>query len=329
MAYILLIIGFVLLVKGADTFVDGSVGIAEKFKIPSLIIGLTIVAMGTSAPEAAVSITAALAGQNDIATGNVIGSNIFNTIVVLGMCSAIKPIHVEGSMMKKEFPVNLAVTFLMLGLAITNLASTGGYVFSRVDGLVLLVAFIGYLLMTILPELKSEKEHPHEEEAHKPISMGLAVFKIAIGLVGIILGGRMVVDAASDIAINFGVSENLVGLTIVAIGTSLPELVTSIVAASKGESDMAVGNVIGSNIFNILFVLGISSAIHPINVNPISIYDLWILIAVTVLTTIFCKTGLKINRVEGVILVLIYVAYTAFLIIRSTSPMLGVTMVVS
>ena len=327
MAYILLIIGFVLLVKGADIFVDGSVGIAEKFKIPSLIIGLTIVAMGTSAPEAAVSITAALAGQNDIATGNVIGSNVFNTIVVLGACAAIKPIHVEGNMMKKEFPLNLVVTFLMLGLAVTNFASSGGYAFSRIDGAILLVAFVGYLLMTIMPELKSEKE-PAQEEEKKSISMGMAMVKIAIGLVGIILGGRIVVDAASDIAINFGVSENLVGLTIVAIGTSLPELVTSIVAASKGESDMAVGNVLGSNLFNILFVLGISSAIHPINVNPISIYDLWILIAVTVITTIFCRTGLKINRVEGITLVLIYVAYTAFLIVRSTSPMVGVTMVI-
>lgn len=327
MAYILLIVGFVLLVKGADIFVDGSVGIAEKFKIPSFIIGLTIVAMGTSAPEAAVSITAALAGQNDIATGNVIGSNIFNTIVVLGVCSAIRPIRVDGAMMKKEFPLNFVVAVLMLVLAVTNIGSAGGYAFSRIDGMIFLVGFVGYLLMTILPELNNDAKH--EEEEHKVISIPMAILKIGIGLVGIILGGRVVVDAASDIAAAFGVSENLIGLTIVAVGTSLPELVTSIVAAGKGESDMAVGNVIGSNLFNILFVLGISSAIHPINVNPLSIFDLWILLGITALTTLFCGTKLRLSRVEGVILTAIYIAYTVYLIMRSTGTMVAMTGVIA
>ncbi|MGN0711084.1 MAG: calcium/sodium antiporter [Anaerovoracaceae bacterium] len=321
MSYILLIAGFYLLVKGADVFVGGSVAIAERFRIPSFIIGLTIVAMGTSAPEAAVSITAALAGQNDIATGNVIGSNIFNTLVVLGACAAIKPINVESSMLKKDFSLNLFYAFLMLFLTFNIFSGAGGYTYSRADGIIFLVFFTGYMLITVLPETKKDRtsEQASGSSLDAPIpavSVHIALLKIAFGLAGIIVGGNFVVHSASAIAASFGVSANLIGLTIVAMGTSLPELVTSIVAALRGESDMAVGNVIGSNMFNILFVLGLSSTIHPITVNPVSITDLIILIAVSVITTIFCKTGGRLNKPEGIVLLMIYAAYMLFIISR-------------
>lgn len=319
MYYILLVLGFILLVKCADVFVDGSVGLAERFKVPSFIIGLTIVAMGTSAPEAAVSITAALAGQNDIATGNVIGSNMFNTLVVLGVCSMIKPIRIEPHLLKRDFPLNTIITIVMLLLSLDFLfvGSVNNY-FSRADGIILLIFFVIYLLIVTIPEAKKGLFHSHTDnrKSKKSVPILPAIFKITIGIIGVVLGGKLVVTSASYIATSLGVSQNIIGLTIVAIGTSLPELITSIMAALKGESDIAIGNVLGSNLFNILFVLGSSCSIHPINISPISILDMSILLIVTILTMIFFWTHRTLNKIEGGILLLFYILYTLLLIVR-------------
>ncbi|WP_054743919.1 calcium/sodium antiporter [Cellulosilyticum ruminicola] len=314
MAYILLIIGFVLLVKGSDYFVDGSSSIAQIFHIPTLIIGLTIVAFGTSAPEAAVSITAALKGQNDIAMGNVIGSNIFNTLVVVGGCAIITPFAVEDSVLKQDFPFSILITVALLFLGSDSFLNNGvPNVISRGDGLTLLLFFIVFIYNMIQAALKNK----HQEEDVKPkYSLGKGILIALGGIVGIVLGGELVVDSASKIAISFGLSETLVGLTIVAIGTSLPELVTSLVASKKGKSDIAIGNVVGSNIFNILLVLALSASIHPINVNVLSIYDLLILLGFNVITYIFAWIQKRVGRIEGSILVILYILYTVYIIIR-------------
>lgn len=314
MDYILLIIGFVLLVKGADFFVEGSSAIAKHFKIPAFIIGLTIVAMGTSAPEAAVSITAAVGGQNGIVAGNVIGSNMFNTLAVLGMCALIKPCPVAPKIVKGEYPMSGSVTILFIILALTTLGSSQTLYFSRIDGVILLAAFAAFLAFTVKKAFN--EDHSHDEDEIKDVSMGKAVIMVIFGLAGIIIGGQFVVNSASAIAASFGISETLIGLTIVAIGTSLPELVTSVAAATKGHTDIAVGNVIGSNIFNLLFVMGLSTTIHPVSIEMISIYDAAILTIITFVTLIPCIRHKHITRLWGAIMVILYAVYMAYIIIR-------------
>ena len=318
LSFVLLIVGFVLLVKGADFFVDGSSSIAKFMKIPSIVIGLTIVAFGTSAPEAAVSIIAGINGSNDIAVGNVIGSNMFNLLVVLGVSAAIKPVSIDGQIIKKDYPFMLLATLALVLFSFFSFFGGGtGRSISRIEAFILLALMVIFLYSVITSALRSRKENAAALEEDKP-KYGIVksiIFTVG-GLAGIIIGGQFVVDSASDIAIRFGMSETLVGLTIVAIGTSLPELVTSIVAAKKGESDIAIGNVVGSNVFNILFVLAASAAITPMNINGQSLVDLVILMAVTALTYVFCVTKKKINRPEGIILVLMYIGYMTYAIIR-------------
>lgn len=314
MDYILLIIGFIFLVKGADIFVDGSSAIAEYFRIPSFIIGLTIVAFGTSAPEAAVSITAAVTGQNGIALGNVIGSNLFNLLMVLGACALIKPCPVQAPVLRNEYPLSILAAALFAVLSLTTLGSNKMIYLSRIDGMILLAVFVFFLIMTILKAVKNPVGIPAEEG--KNISLPKGILLSLIGLAGIIAGGQLVVNNASDIAASFGVSQTLIGLTIVAIGTSLPELVTSIAAALKGETDIAVGNVIGSNLFNLLFVLGISVIIHPVDVDIISVYDSVILIVVSLIVMIPALSRKEIRRSWGVFFILLYAAYTWYILIR-------------
>ena len=295
MSYIILVIGFILLIKGADWFVDGASSIAKSLKIPSLIIGLTIVAFGTSAPEAAVSITGAFAGANDITVGNVVGSNIFNLLVVVGVAAFICPLNVKRSIIAKEFPFAIMGAFVLIVLGYdSKYHNYPDNVLTRADGIMLLVLLGIFMYYLIELALTSRKNGTDEEEEIKTYSM--------------------VVDAASDIAITFGMSQSMVGLTIVAVGTSLPELVTSIVAARKGESDIALGNVIGSNIFNIFFVLGISSFIHEITINNAVFFDMFIMLAASFITYGFAASKPKINKPEGAFLVLLYVAYMAFVI---------------
>lgn len=305
MMYLLLLIGFVLLIKGADLFVDGSSSIAGILKVPSVIIGLTIVAMGTSAPEAAVSINAGLAGNSDISLGNIVGSNIFNLLVVIGACAVIFPAASNEDILKRDLWWNIGVSVLLFALIFDGRIS-------RVEGLVLLAVFIFYIGLMIHSALKNRIE----ETPQDILPLWKSLLFVAIGLAAVVFGGDMVVDNASAIAKAWGMSDTLVGLTIVAIGTSLPELVTSITASKKGDSGIALGNAVGSCLFNILFILGMASTLTPINAVPELIIDTAILIAVTILILVVAKTGKKTNRVEGIICVAAYIIYTAYIIMR-------------
>lgn len=319
---VLLAIGFVLLIKGADLFVDGSAGVARLFKVPGVIIGLTIVAMGTSAPELAVSISAGLSGSNAIAVSNVVGSNIFNLLAVLGVCAIIKRVPVDPGIKKRDYPICLGATFILFVLSgnlvlagkadsIHDVTAEAGRLF-RWNGIVLIGLFILYIAYTIYLAKKTKTE---EEEAES-IPMWKCILYIALGLAAIVGGGQLVVEHAKSLALAWGMSETLVGLTIVAIGTSLPELVTSIVASGKGQNGMAVGNVVGSNLFNLLLILGVSSTLHPITISMASFVDLGMLLGVSLLAYVFVCTGNKINRFEGFCLLFLYAAYMGYSVWR-------------
>ena len=306
MEYILLIVGFVLLIKGADLFVDGASSVAAKLKVPSLIIGLTVVSIGTSLPEAAVSVSASLSGNNSISLGNVIGSNIFNLLMVVGVSSAILPIVTDRDMLKRDMPINIGITVL-LGILLFD-----GHL-SRLEALLLLLLLAAYMFLLIRSALKNRVE----AEETKVLSWAKSIVFIVLGVAAIIGGGQLVVNSAKTIALALGMSETLVGLTVVAIGTSLPELVTSVVAARKGDSGIAMGNVIGSNLFNILFILGMAGVIKPLTADAAFFIDTGILLGISALMLLFAFTKRKISRVEGITCVLIYVAYTAYIIMRA------------
>ena len=306
MTYLLLLIGFLLLIKGADYFVEGSSSVAKLLKVPSVIIGLTIVAMGTSAPEAAVSITAGLAGNNEIALSNIVGSNFFNLLVVVGVSAAVKPFLADKSIIKRDYPISILLTIILWFFARDG-------ILTRLEGVILLVLFVSYIGYMVYTSLKNRTTSDEPVKTLSPIKSALYILG---GIAAIIYGGDLVVDSASKIAATFGLSQTLIGLTIVAIGTSLPELVTSLVAARKGESELALGNVVGSNIFNIVFILGSSVAISPIAVAFESITDIILLLGATVLVYIFIRSGSKVTRTQGIISVLLYVLYTAYIIMR-------------
>ena len=303
---VLLLAGFVLLIKGADFFVDGSSSVAKLIGIPGFVIGLTVVAMGTSAPEAAVSISAGMQGSNEIAVSNVIGSNIFNLLVVAGICAVIKPYKIEKEMLRRDFPVNVAVSVVLLAMALAGSAIT------RFNGILMLSLFVLYIAFILVVAFKNRETQDSEEV--KTMSPVLSVLAIVGGLAAVIFGGDMVVDNATSIAKELGWSETFIGLTIIAIGTSLPELVTSIVAAKKGESGLAMGNVIGSNIFNIMLILGLSSAINPIPIDTNGIINIGVVIGVTALIYIACLVKKGMGRVVGAASVLGYCGYTAYLL---------------
>ena len=305
MMYVLLIVGFILLIKGADFFVDGASSTAKLLKVPSVIIGLTIVAMGTSAPEAAVSISAGLSGSSDIALSNVIGSNIFNLLIVVGVSAIICPMKTEKVILRRDI-------WWSLGAAVATLIMMTDMKISGAEGILLLGGMAAYIAVLVFDARKKRDEG----DEVKAMSLLKSIIYIVGGLAAIIIGGDLVVDSACDIAAAFGMSEALIGLTIVAAGTSLPELVTSIVAAKKGDSGLALGNVVGSNIFNILFILGSASALSTINVAPELFIDTAILIAVTLLMYFLCRTKEKTSRGEGALCVLVYSAYMAYIILR-------------
>lgn len=327
LALLYLVVGFVFLIKGADMFVDGSSNIAKLLKVPSIIIGLTVVALGTSLPEASVSISSALAGQNALAISNVVGSNIFNTLVVLGASALIKPVKVQIDSVKKEIPFSILCTIALLCSLIlgagTAVAAEGGeemttYTLGRIGGAVLLAFFAFYMYWQISSAMKARKagEIEDEEDDGKKISPVKSVIFIIIGVAAIILGGNLVVNGASTVAEKLGMSQTLIGMTIVAVGTSLPELVTSMVAAKKGESDLALGNAIGSNIFNIVFILGSSALISPMTVDILAVIDTIAVIAISALVLAFSATGKKISRTEGGIMVASYIAYLVYMCVR-------------
>ena len=327
LAFLGIVVGFVMLIKGADWFVEGSSSIAKALKVPTIIIGLTIVAMGTSLPEASVSINSALAGENALAISNVVGSNIFNTLVVLGASAALAPVCVQQNSIKKEIPFSILCTVALLAslicgikpVEIDNGAAHGfSFTLGLIGGIVLLGLFAFYMYWQISAALKSRKLglETEEEEEVKILPWWKTAIFIVVGIVLIIFGGEFVVEGASYVAARFGMSDTLIGMTIVALGTSLPELVTSIVAARKGESDLAIGNVIGSNIFNIVFVLGFSAVVQPITVDYLAIIDTVAVIGVSVLALAFSITGKKISRVEGIIMLAAYAGYFAYMFVR-------------
>ncbi|MFU0790495.1 MAG: calcium/sodium antiporter [Virgibacillus proomii] len=317
MAYLLLIFGFALLIKGADFFVDGSSNIARLLRIPPILIGLTIVAFGTSSPEATVSIIAAMQGTADVSIGNVVGSNIFNLTLVVGLATILFPIKVQNETIRKEIPFTLLASIALLVLiSDTFIEEFNINYISRSDGLIFLLFFSVFMYYVIEVALKS-RQVSVKEDVPSDIQWGKNIFITVLGLAGIIIGGQMVVDNGKEIAYAWGMSEALVGLTIIAIGTSLPELVTSIAAALKKESEIALGNIVGSNIFNILFVLGVSAVISPLQVNSKVITDIILMIVLTVLLLIFSRTNYKIGKAEGFILVIGYILYLTYIIIRN------------
>ncbi|MBD7936319.1 MULTISPECIES: calcium/sodium antiporter [Cytobacillus] len=317
MTYILLIVGFALLIKGADLFVDGSSNIARLLRVPPMLIGLTIVAFGTSSPEATVSIIAALEGSADVSLGNVLGSNIFNITLVVGATAFLYPLKVQSETIKKEIPFTFlaSVTLLILMSDIT-LQGFDSNLLTRSDGLVFLLFLSIFMYYVIEIGLKS-RQNIETTSTPQDLTWGKNIFISTLGLAAIIFGGNLVVNNGTEIAYSLGMSETLVGLTIVAIGTSLPELVTSITAALKKESEIALGNIVGSNIFNILFVLGASATISPLAVNDKVFIDVILMIILTVVLFIFSRTRFKIGKREGLILVFAYIIYLVYIIIRN------------
>lgn len=313
--FLLLIIGFVLLVKGADFFVDGSSSVARMLKVPSLIIGLTIVAMGTSLPETSVSVSAALAQKNELAISNAVGSNTFNLMIVCGVCALFCPLTVQKSTLLKEYPMSVGAAVLLLIFGMT------GMLVGRPEGVVMLVCFAAFIVWMVLSALKARKtsadaDVSEDTEEKKILPVWACILCILGGAAAIIFGGNLVVDSASKIAAAFGMSDTLIGLTIVAFGTSLPELVTSVVAAKKKEVDMALGNVIGSNLFNILMVLGISGTISPMSFTTENAVDLAVLIGFSVLVWAFCWAKKRLVRWQGGVMVALYAAYVVYICLR-------------
>ncbi len=318
LAILFLVLGFFFLVKGADIFVEGSSSVAKRLRVPSIIIGLTIVAMGTSLPETAVSVTASIAGNNALAVSNVIGSNIFNLMAVIGVCALLAPVTVQKDVLKRDFPFSVICAILLL-----ILGCIGPMVLGHIDGAIFLVIFAVFIVVLVRTAMQASKagngsgnESVETAEEMKIIPVWKSIVFIVLGAVGIAVGGDIVVNSASNIATKFGMSQTLVGLTIVSIGTSLPELVTSIVAARKNEVDMALGNAIGSNIFNILMVLGIASAISPIAFLTENLIDIAILLVFSLLVWVFAWTKKKINKAEGAVMLALYAAYVVYICIR-------------
>lgn len=312
MSFILIIIGFVLLIKGADWFVDGCSNVASALGIPSLIIGLTIVAFGTSAPEAAVSVTASIKGMNDISLGNVVGSNICNLLLVLGVSGMFGNLTARRKIITRDFIYCIFASVVLLILSFGFFVPSGSRgVITRTNGLILL-CFLGiYLYALVIDALKSVKDHEDKTEFKSK-----DILFILVGIFGIIFGGQLVVECATDIAYMFNISQNVVALTIVAIGTSLPELVTSVVAVKKGKTDIAIGNVVGSNIFNIFFILGMSSAISPITFGVESFIDILVMVVVSFMTYLLLLKNKRIGNKKGIILLGCYFIYMVYIMIR-------------
>jgi cation:H+ antiporter len=310
-SFILIIVGFTSLIFGANWLVDGASSLAKKNNISDLVIGLTIVAFGTSAPELVVNSVASFNGLSDIVFGNIVGSNNFNLFIILGIAGLIYPITVQSSTAWREIPISLIVTIFLFVLA-NNFFIYQNPEISRLDGIILLIAFLCFLYY-VFSQLKQEKtESVTLENKSNYIIWGLVVF----GIAGLIIGGKLVVDNSIEIATDLGVSQKIIGLTIIAAGTSLPELVTSIVAALKKNSDIAIGNVIGSNIFNVLLILSISSFVNPVKYNPNFDQDILILIGGTIFLIVAMFTGKrkKLDRWEAFILLSFYLIYTSYLV---------------
>lgn len=312
MNVILLIIGFIMLIKCADLFVDSCSNVARAFGIPTLIIGLTIVSFGTSAPEAAVSVTASIKGMNDIALGNVVGSNICNLLLVLGLSGMFGTLKAKRKIVTRDFIYCIfsSVVLFVLSIGYFVKGNTTG-VITQSNGLILL-CFLGIYLYALMSEaIRSSREKEEKKEFR-----GKDILFIIIGIAGIILGGQLVVNSATSIAETLNISQNVIALTIVAIGTSLPELVTSVIASKKGEVDIAIGNVVGSNIFNVFFILGLSSAISPISYGLDSFIDIVIMLVATIGVYLLLLKNMRIGNKKGIILLVSYALYMIYILVR-------------
>ncbi len=323
--FFIMFVGFFFLIKGADFFVDGSSSVAIKWGIPSIIVGLTIVSMGTSAPEASISVLSALAGENNLAVSNIIGSNMFNLLVVLGFSSIVAPVHSNSNILKRDLPINLFANLLLILLAISVFPlNFKTFYLSHFNGILMLSLFSVYIIYLVYSVINNNKSASQLEstltnqidDELKLISSKKILFLIFTGIIGITLGGKFVVFSATEVAEKFNISGNLIGLTIIALGTSLPELVTSVVAAFKGESDLALGNVIGSNIFNILLVLGLSSSVSSILGNSLLFIDTFILLIVTLITYTILSNKKQISRFTGFVFLISYLIYFIYIIYR-------------
>ena len=313
----LLLIGFVFLIKGADIFVDGASDTARKFRVPKMLIGLTIVSFGTSAPEFAVSIQSILSGKGDILLGNVVGSNILNILLILGISSLVGTLRVNTATVKKEIPVLVLITLAFAALLSDKIFGLTENVFTRQDGIVLLLFFCIFIYYLIgMARKKDTNEEENKDE--KPVKLVKALLMIVIGLFGIVLGSDFVVKGASEIAAAFGVSQRIISLTIVALGTSLPELVTSVIATKKGEYDIAIGNIVGSNIFNIGIVAGLPVAIFGgVGGSAFSYIDIIALIISAVVLFFFARHGGRIGYKKGIIFLLMFAVYYGYVMMGS------------
>ncbi len=312
------LVGLVLIIKGADWLTDGASAIARRYGIPSLVIGLTIVAFGTSAPELVVSVVSALEGKTEMAIGNIVGSNIFNTLAIMGTTAIVFPVACSKNNIRIDVP------FALLASGILMVMALHGNDISRLDGIILLGCFLVFMAYTFRMA-HSSKKNSEPEAVTAPMAMWKAILLFLVGLAGLIFGGEWLVDGASGIALLLGVSQSIVALTIVAAGTSFPELVTSVMAARKGDTDMAMGNVLGSNIFNIFLILGVSSTVAPLSLGTITSVDLGIMTAGVVLLWLFCTYGRRyhyIERYEGILLVFCAIAYYTWKVLEAT----GVTL---
>lgn len=313
----LLLIGFVFLIKGADIFVDGASDTARKFRVPKMLIGLTIVSFGTSAPELAVSIQSILSGKGDILLGNVVGSNVLNILLILGVASLVGTLRVNTATVKKEIPVLVLITLAFAALLSDKIFGLAENIFTRQDGVVLLLFFCIFIYYLIgMARKKDTNEEENKDE--KPVKLVKALLMIVVGLIGIVLGSDFVVKGASEIAATFGVSQRIISLTIVALGTSLPELVTSVIATKKGEYDIAIGNIVGSNIFNIGIVAGLPVAIFGgVGGGAFSYVDIIALIMSAVVLFFFARHGGRIGYKKGIIFLLMFAAYYGYVMMGS------------
>lgn len=304
----LIVLGIFLVLRGAERMTDGAVALAQRMMIPQMVIGLTIVACGTSMPEFFVSLTSAIHGSADMAIGNVVGSNIFNTLLIVGVAAVVAPMIIARSTVRKDIPVAFMASILLGAMCLDG-------VISRIDAAIMFVCFLLFMAYTIRSARKGEVEVTEEEQ--KGYGTGKSVFLIIYGLALLIVGSNIFVDAATFVARTFGVSDAVIGLTIVACGTSMPELATSVVAAKNGQSALAIGNVLGSNVFNILMVLGLTGLISPLQINGITNIDLILQFAAVALVWLFSYTKFKVERWEGALLSLVFLTYLTWLVVNA------------
>ena len=318
LSIILIVTGFIMLVNGADIFVTSASRLAKYIKIPAIVVGLTLVAFGTSAPELSVSVAAAISGSSGISVGNIVGSNIFNLLLVLGISAVLKPFSIDKEVAHRDIPVMLFSSFLLLAASLL-FGINGSKSLLWFEGLVMVVLFVLYVVYMVRYEVKHtpiEVKNQMKENANEKISLPLTILLLIASLAIIVVGGNFVNAGAKAFAVKIGVSETLAGLTICAVGTSLPELVTSVIAIRKNENDIAIGNVVGSNLFNVMLILGVCSVITPLGIDLFSLIDIAIMVVIFIAFFIYTMLSSKVDRKAGIVMIALYVAFLTFIVLR-------------